>query len=110
MDLKEFTRKRGAAKARVTTFRYFVEGIKETSDRNNEITDLECIELQQRLDKISESLSDFENHQSNIELIVEEDKLPGQYREKAEFEDAFYKTTALAQCILNYMRKPEAHS
>ncbi|XP_043468116.1 uncharacterized protein LOC122502236 [Leptopilina heterotoma] len=107
MELTKLTRKRGAAKARVTTFRNFVMSIKETLDANNPLTEHKCVELQQRLDKISDVLSDFDNHQTEIELIVEEDSLPGQYRERAEFEDLFYKTTALAQCILDHMRKPE---
>lgn len=102
-QLKALNRQRGAIKAKLTSFHLFIETLKENSDR---IEEHEVINLEQRLCRIKDLLSDYDACQAEVEQLVEDDALEECYKQRADFEAKFYQTTAKAQRLINEL-KPE---
>jgi len=102
-QLKGLTRQRGAMKAKITAFHLFVETIERNRDR---IEEHEVINLEQKLHRIKDLLSDYDACQAELEQLVEDDTLDECYKQRSEFENKFYETTARAQRLINEL-KPE---
>lgn len=93
--LKELTKLRGTIKGRLTRFKDYVSVI--NACKQEEITDLKLKELKFRLERIENLLFEFNEVQSQIEILSSEED----DSEVDNFESVFYSTLSLAQHILD---------
>ena len=71
-------------------------------------TDLDTLDLENRLKRHSESWEEFDKYQSQIEeYLSEEEQSPSHEATRTEFEERFYELSALAR---NYLRKMSSAS
>lgn len=99
-DLAKLTRKRGAIKHKLTNFSAFLKPIEETFDKKNVIDKKIIFELKIRVEKFDIMMNEFEEVQSEIEIICEEDKLSDHYTERNNFTDQHSSLLASAKLIL----------
>lgn len=99
-EIKQLNRKRGAIKHKQTSFSQFVQPIQNDFENNKTIPDVTIIELQDRLDKFSMLLHEFEEVQIKIEYLCEENELDKQYEMRDEFINSFSSLSAIAKLIL----------
>lgn len=85
MSIDELTRKRATVKARLTSFQSFLKKLE------NEPT--KCQELPIRLERAERLLSEYEEIQSQIEIITKEIDLD----ERTKFEDTYYTIITLGR-------------
>ncbi|XP_072384472.1 uncharacterized protein [Diabrotica undecimpunctata] len=86
-QLTVLKRKRGIFKAQITKFDSFISSF--THDK--------IVELQVRVDKCKEWCNDFDQIQSEIDLL---DTSEEQLQERLDFQDAYFKLIASAEIIL----------
>ncbi|KAF2890603.1 hypothetical protein ILUMI_15570 [Ignelater luminosus] len=83
--------KRGTLKSKLTTFTKFVSEVR----RKNEITDLDFIQLQERLSKIETLLDEFDEIQCQNESASE--AVGDELHEREEFENNFFTQISIAK-------------
>lgn len=102
-QLKQLVRKRGAIKAKVTLFQKYIDTIKAISTEN--FTKALYGELQLKLGRFQELLSHFDEIQTEIENLVEENQLDEQLSERETIEDSIIKLISLSQVILESIQQ-----
>ncbi|KAJ8949784.1 hypothetical protein NQ314_008111 [Rhamnusium bicolor] len=84
-------RKRGSVKQRLTLFQKYLSDLIAVSALENYVIEEECVlELEQRLGTALSLLSEYEELQIQIELLVLESELDAQFQERAEFQTNYY--------------------
>jgi len=99
--LKVLNRQRGAMKAKLTSFRLFLETLANDCDDTNE---LEILNLEQRLERIKELITDYDACQTEIEQFMEDDAMDECYKQREEFETKYYELISKAQKLINDAR------
>lgn len=98
-ELALLVRKRGTIKARLTIFKDYllvIEQIETDTITTKSITDINL-----RLTKIKELFSDFENVQTQIEVLDLESNLDKRLQERIEIESQFFAVMSSAQDIVS---------
>ncbi|KAJ8952815.1 hypothetical protein NQ318_008136, partial [Aromia moschata] len=94
-------RKRGSVKQRLTLFqKYLSDLIGVSSHENYEIEEESVYELEQRLSSAIFVLSEYEDFQIQIELLVSDFEIDIQYQDRAEFQSNYYTWTSKGQKLL----------
>ncbi|KAJ8942959.1 hypothetical protein NQ318_016734 [Aromia moschata] len=94
-------RKRGSVKQRLTLFqKYLSDLIGVSSQENYEIEEESVYELEQRLSSAISLLSECEDFQIQIELLVSDSEIDIQYQDRAEFQSNYYTWTSKGQKLL----------
>nr|XP_012215644.1 PREDICTED: uncharacterized protein LOC105668048 [Linepithema humile] len=101
--LKSLNRQRGSMKAKLTSFRLFLETL---NDDHNTIEELEIINLEQRFEKIKELIANYDACQTEIEQLTEDDGIDECYTQREEFETKYYEVISKAQKLI-YDLKPK---
>ncbi|XP_066157763.1 uncharacterized protein [Euwallacea fornicatus] len=105
-SMAKLVRKRASAKARITTFGNYVKSL-EKAKAKNELTELDLAELEQRIHRIEEALSDFNIAQSSIEELANGEDLENVFKERDAVEFRFYQASAAAHCLIDRcVKKP----
>lgn len=100
-ELKLLVKKRGVIKSKQTLFKTYLETAKQTKFKLDiQSTDKQVIiELQKRLDKYSELIGEFDDIQTQIELMSIDPM--DQLEERAGFEDVLFELSAEAKGIID---------
>ncbi|XP_018405678.1 PREDICTED: uncharacterized protein LOC108782026 [Cyphomyrmex costatus] len=98
--LKSLNRQRGAMKAKLTSFRIFLEAL----ENRDSIEEHEIINFEQRIDRIEELIVDYDACQGEIEQLTDESTIEECFMQRAEFEANFYEWTAKAQKRFNDLK------
>lgn len=99
-EFQSLTRKRASQKAKLTGFANFIDLINTNIENRQLPTDLDIIQLEERLNKIQETLLDnYDEIQSQLENIAE--NMEEQFHERHLFEQNYYKQIALAKKLLS---------
>ncbi|KAJ8957166.1 hypothetical protein NQ318_007726 [Aromia moschata] len=94
-------RKRGSVKQRLTLFqKYLSDLIGVSSQENYEIEEESVYELEQRLSSAISLLSEYEDFQIQIELLVSDTEIDIQYQDRAQFQSNYYTWTSKGQKLL----------
>ncbi|KAJ8936665.1 hypothetical protein NQ314_012205 [Rhamnusium bicolor] len=96
MSEQQLIRKSGSLKSSPTSFSKFVE-LKKVEKA---LGDTDVIQLQDRLSRIENVYEQFNEIQNEIEAVIDETKLDEQFTERLNFEESFFKITAMAKSIL----------
>lgn len=91
---RSLKRQLGASKAKLTNFRKFLDELNLDS-----LTDETIINLEQRQNKFSNVLLEFESLQSQLEVIVPDEQLEELYSSRNDFENAFNSLLARSKNI-----------
>lgn len=98
-EIQALNKKRGTLKARITTFKKFLTHIVEANPDEAQALDDEVQEqLRQRISRIKDTLSEFEDIQGDIEERSDNTELNIEVRES--FEKNYYEALALASKLL----------
>lgn len=102
--LKGLRRQRGAMKAKLTAFRIFLETFDVSVDT---IDEQDIINLEQRIERIKELITEYDVCQLQIEQLTEDALIDECYAQRTEFETDFYTFMSKAQKLLNELRPEE---
>lgn len=86
--------KRGALKAKLTTFSKFMKGIQEKQS----LDEIDTIQIRERLNKIYNIIDEFEEIQMNIE--EQSENIETELKERQMFEDSYYLEISLAKKVI----------
>lgn len=104
-NMENLKRKRGALKAKMTTFTKFLHEMEEllAQDQQEERNKVSKVtELQIRVEKVEPMLQEFEDIQSQIEEAAED--FENELKEREQFESEYYKKLAVARQLLSDMQ------
>ncbi|KAK9703280.1 Protein of unknown function (DUF1759) [Popillia japonica] len=91
--------KRGALKAKLTTFSKFMKSIQDK--QKGKVDEVDVIQIKERLNKVYTIIDEFEEIQMNIESQSE--NIETEQGERQMFEDSYYLEIALAKKVIqNY--------
>ncbi|GLV41810.1 hypothetical protein CBL_02995 [Carabus blaptoides fortunei] len=96
--MEDETRKRGAVKSKLTTFKKYVTSLKHKTENGEALSEVELSMLEERLSRTEDLIHKFDEIQLQIELTAAD--LDKEYKEREEFEHEFYKEVAEAKIIL----------
>lgn len=103
-EITKFTRKRASLKAQITSFSKFLETLSFPSATEQEqkqvLEPQTVISIEERLAKIEDTFSKFDEVQTNLETIVDESQLDEQLAQRVEFEKSYFKLVSKAKSIL----------
>lgn len=103
--MAELKRKRSTFKSKLTLFSKFVTQIQDKAD----ITDLQIIQLTERLNKIEMLINEFDEVQTRIESTVKEEDIEKELGERAKFKNDYYEQISLSKKIINdYNKKADS--
>lgn len=102
--LKVLIRKRAAIKSKLTNFSNYIQPLQEKAIQS--FDEVIITELKQRLEIATSFINEFNDVQTEIEVIVDDDDLDEQFNQRQEFENKFYKIYAVAREILNKNKTP----
>ncbi|KAJ8944186.1 hypothetical protein NQ318_016167 [Aromia moschata] len=77
-------------KEQYTGLKYWSDLIGVSSQENYEIEEESVYELEQRLSSAISLLSEYEDFQIQIELLVSDSEIDIQYQDRAEFQTNYY--------------------
>lgn len=97
--IRELIKRRGNLKTKLTLFNKFLAPLSS----QNTVSHVEIKELQSRLNKFDSLISEFDALQSELEMLVDEPA--GQTEQREQFENEYYKLTALAQETIEKHRR-----
>lgn len=103
-ELTKLIRKRGAIKHKLTNFNTFLEPIEDDFNNKSTINEKTIFELKTRSEKFELIINEFEDVQSEIECICDDDKLDDHYKERDSITDQYSSLLASAKQILNKYR------
>lgn len=92
-EKEKLIRARGACKAQVTGF----SKILDKFEAKSEFSDLDVIEIEERLLKINLISEKFDTVQENLEFIVDLVELEKENAERDRFDESYFKATARAK-------------
>lgn len=105
-EINSLVRKRASYKAKLTGFANFIITINDKLDSGQTPTELDLTQLNDRLNRISETLLDeYDNVQIQLENIVE--NVEEQFLDRNLFEQNYYSQIALAKKLLKDFSKSE---
>lgn len=90
-------RKRGSLKASLTSFTKFVDSCRQSEHL---LTDIQIMNLRERLQKIKDVFCQFNEVQGEIEGEVDENELDLQYEHRFQFENVYFEYVAVAKILL----------
>nr|CAH7762833.1 unnamed protein product [Callosobruchus chinensis] len=97
--MNTLTKKRGICKSKLTLFTKFVGSLRAKED---EITDVDILQLRERVRAIEECRVEFENLQAEIEENIDnESDLEKELNERESFENIYFLQISLAQKLVN---------
>ncbi|KAF2888774.1 hypothetical protein ILUMI_17399, partial [Ignelater luminosus] len=96
MSLEQLTRKRDAINAKITLFKKYLDVVATKAF----LSELDLVELHQRLDKAELLYNEFDEVHGSIEEKIEESKSSEQIEERETFETAFYSQISLAKIVI----------
>lgn len=91
----KLVKKRGSMKAKLTSFAAYLNVLKSCDN----LSELQVIELETRLDKVEAMYTEFDELQTEIE--VSSDKPDEAYATRGQFEQQYYMLLALARSLLS---------
>lgn len=96
---KSLVKKRGN-KGKVTIFTNYIVKVqqKHANDENIVLSDQEIVYLQARLENMKQIYSEFDQVQTELEMLS--DDLDGQLKERETFEDMYHGMMATAKCLI----------
>lgn len=98
-ELQALNRKRGTLKSRITTFKNFLAHVAQDNPNETQALNDEAQEqLKQRVSRIKDTLSEFEEIQETIEELSEDVAANTEARES--FENNYYQALASASKLL----------
>lgn len=100
-DLPEYTKKRGTCKTRLTYFEKYINGFKGAVS----CSEVQALEMKLRMTKMDENLAEFDQIQTCIEQLTDEDQLDEQTVQRIDFETQFFRNMARAQEICKLYKK-----
>lgn len=89
-------RKRGSFKSSLTHLKKFIDSIKN----KDALTDVDILELQQKIPRFDSLLANFNEIQSQIELTADEVNLDEQYEEREKFVNDLDRYVAIARNLI----------
>ena len=98
-EFKDLNRKRGSIKARLTNFKNYVDDL-VGGKLDNKLDKIDLIELESRMSKVENILSEFDEIQRDIEIIVSDEDFEVQVEQRISFENSVHKIMAISKKIL----------
>lgn len=96
-------KKRGAVKHKLTSFKTFVESIKNLCDEDqSSIEPQQWVELDLRIIRYENLLGEFEELQSEIEIATSDESMMQQFAERESFEENYFKVMSVAKELLSH--------
>lgn len=106
LETKAFIRTRGSIKARLTSFKKYIEKLIKPVDTYEAIDEAVIIETEQCLQKIEELFYEFEKCQSEIERRAEEEEIfEEQVKQRAIFEENYFSIVSSAKKFITNARQ-----
>lgn len=103
--LTTLNRKRGGLKHKLTSFTQFINNIKRLLENEPDtIEQRQWLELELRIAKYDSLLHEFEELQTNIEILTSDEAIAQQFSEREIFEDGYFKGMSLGKELLS--KKP----
>lgn len=98
-EFKDLNRRRGSIKARLTNFKKYLEDLVD-GKLDNKLDKIDLLELESRMSKVENILSEFDEIQRDIETIVNDEDFETQISQRLEFENSFHKVMAVCKKVL----------
>lgn len=102
--LKDLNKRRGSIRQRLTVFEKYLQPLLDLTEVNN----VKVNELRLRLSTVRELCSSFDDIQTQIELLVDDDSSELQMNERETTESRFYELIASGQALLEHFEKKNA--
>ncbi|KAL0894465.1 hypothetical protein ABMA27_013061 [Loxostege sticticalis] len=103
---EKLIKKRSSLKAKVTNFNNYIKILKSSE----KLSDLQVLDLENRFKNFETILNDFDNLQTEIELLSDDPEPEDIYAERFKFEELYYPLIATAQSLLGAARQHQQHN